>query len=197
MSKIIEFPNKKYNLIYADPPWKVPARAYSRGEKIEDYYPVMETSSISALPISSICKPDCWLYLWIVDMMLPDSLEVMKAWGFIYKKSFIWDKISIGLGNYNRGQHEQLLIGKRGKPQMPSLKNLQSSVVNIKRTTHSIKPSCFRTIIEKHHPDISKIELFARDNAFGWDAWGNELVAKTNADGEIVYKEEFEQESLF
>ena len=172
---MIPFPDKKYSVIYADPAWDCPARAYSRGEALTDYYDTMPIEQIKELPVNTIADTDAWLYLWVVDALLPEGLEVCKAWGFTYKKSFIWNKIFFGLGNYNRGQHEQLLVGKRGNPSMPKLSDLQASVINVKRAEHSMKPYHFRVMIEKHHPNLPKIELFAREHFEGWDAWGNEV----------------------
>jgi hypothetical protein len=45
-------------------------------------------------------------------------------------------------------------------------------------TRHSEKPAEVRAIIEKMHPDASRIELFAREWTPGWDAWGDELPAR-------------------
>ena len=99
----------------------------------------------------------------------------------MYKKSYVWDKVNMGLGMYNRGQHEQLLVGKRGSPPMPELENLASSVIRVKRGEHSVKPLQVKSMIEKAHPHTDKIELFARPLPLqrfmpdDWDYWGNEV----------------------
>ena len=178
---MIPFPDKKYNIIYADPPWPLPARAYSRREVLEEYYNTMPISDIHALPVSSITKDNAWLYLWVVDSLLPEGLLTVKQWGFIYKKSFIWDKVNMGLGVYNRGQHEQLIMAKRGKPTMPQLEGLPASVLSVKRGEHSVKPIHFRCMIDQSHPNTDKIELFARPLVMfkglddGWDYWGDQV----------------------
>ena len=176
---MIPFPDKKYDVIYADPPWQCYGRQFSRGQYIEDYYNTMQVNQICQLPINLIAHPDCWLFIWVVDSMLKEALEVCDAWGFAYKRSFIWDKGSIGMGVYNRAQHEQLFMAKRGLPDMPSWESLSGSVVRTKRGTHSEKPWIVRDIIAKMFPTQSKIELFARtpellQPASGWDVWGNE-----------------------
>ena len=51
---MIPFPDKKYSVIYADPAWDCPARAYSRGEALSDYYPTMPIESIKSLPVNTI-----------------------------------------------------------------------------------------------------------------------------------------------
>ena len=178
---VIPFPDKKYGVIYADPAWDCPARAFSRGEVLETYYDTMAITDIHNLPVERIAKDDSWLYLWIIDSLLPICLETVNQWGFTYKKSFVWDKQNMGLGVYNRGQHEQLLMAKRGKPLMPALDALAPSVLSCKRGGHSVKPLQFKRMIERQHPDTSKIELFARPIPIfkglddGWDYWGNEV----------------------
>lgn len=173
------FPDKQYQIIYADPPWRLPACAFSRGERLEDKYDTMSMTDIHALPVETIAKDDAFLYLWVVDSFLPECLKTIDAWGFEYRKSFIWDKLQIGLGMYNRGQHEQLCMAKRGCPEMPELSDLAPSILSVKRGSHSSKPKQFRHMIDKYHPADTKIELFARPNWTdynrGWDFWGNEV----------------------
>ena len=177
---MIPFPDKQYQVIYADPAWKFPARAFSRREALEDKYDTMPIDEIHALPVESIAADDAYLYLWVVDSLLPECLQTVTEWGFEYKKSFIWNKVHIGLGTYNRGQHEQLLMAKRGSPPMPVLSELYPSVLTVKRGEHSRKPLQFRDMIDRYHPTLTdKIELFARpdwtDYERGWDFWGNEV----------------------
>ena len=87
----------------------------------------------------------------------------------------------MGLGMYNRGQHEQLIMAKRGNPTMPQLEGLPPSVLSVKRGEHSVKPIHFRCMIDQYHPDTDKIELFARPSPLfkglddGWDYWGKEV----------------------
>ena len=45
-------------------------------------------------------------------------------------------------------------------------------LVSEKRDRHSRKPEEVRARIDAMFPDTSKIELFARDRAEGWTAWG-------------------------
>ena len=178
---MIPFPDKKYDIIYADPAWDMEGREFQLGHSLADHYQTMSIEDIMALPVDTIAKPDTFIYLWTTDNLLHDALHVLEAWGFAYKRSFIWDKVSIGMGVYNRGQHEQLLFGKCGKPLMPKWKDLQGSVVSCKRGKHSVKPVEFKHIIERTHPNTSKIELFARPSPLfkslddGWDYWGNEV----------------------
>lgn len=76
--------DKKYSIIYADPPWNE-----SGGGKIkrgaDRHYPLMKTKDIAELPVQSIADTNCHLYLWTTNTFLPDSLKVMEIWGFNYK----------------------------------------------------------------------------------------------------------------
>jgi N6-adenosine-specific RNA methylase IME4 len=89
----------------------------------------------------------------------------------------VWVKDKIGMGYHARNQHEVLLIGKRGQIAPPEPSNRPSSVVNAARVEHSAKPEEFYSLIERMYPDLPKIELFARSQREGWQAWGNQAYA--------------------
>ena len=108
----------------------------------------MSTAAIAALPVSEIALPDSVLFLWTTAPLLPDGLEVMKAWGFEYKSNVVWDKELIGMGHYARIQHEHLLIGVRGKPGRVADHSIPS-VIRSRRGRHSAKPAAAYEIIER------------------------------------------------
>ena len=71
-------------------------------------------------------------------------------------------------------RHELLLVCTRGSC-TPDDKTLYDSVVSIEKSRkHSEKPEEFRRIIDSLYTWGSRIELFARTDAEGWAAWGNE-----------------------
>ena len=161
----------KYRVIYADPPWQ-----YSDKQNVstmggaEKHYPTMPLEEICKLPIPS--EENAVLFLWTTSPMLEDSFKVINAWGFNYKSSFVWDKISHNMGHYNSVRHEFLLICTKGSC-TPDHVKLFDSVQSIERTEHSAKPTEFRSIIDTLYTHGKKIELFARTPADGWDVWGN------------------------
>lgn len=171
---MIPFPNKKYQVIYADPPWKY-GFSKSNSRQIEKQYPTMSLEEIKNMPVQDICDKNCALYLWATAPKLREALEVMEHWGFEYKTHCIWNKEIIGMGYWWRGQHELLLVGTKGKFSPPQQKDRDSSMYKEKRTRHSSKPQYYRDRINIYFPDISKIELFARQKNEGWDCWGNEV----------------------
>lgn len=163
--------SKKYQIIYADPPWRY--RDATPNRRVENHYPTMSLTEIKEMEIPS--EDNSVLYLWATTGKLPECLSVMKAWGFEYKSSMIWDKEIMGMGYWFRGQHEFLLVGTKGHFSPPPQSLRIRSIYKERRTRHSKKPSYFREMIDKWFPESSKIELFAREKTEGWDAWGNEV----------------------
>jgi hypothetical protein len=102
------------------------------------------------------------LFLWAVNSLLPEALQVMDAWGFEYLTNLAWIKQSIGLGRWIRNQHELLLLGRRGNYPAPDPHTLCSSVIEADRRRHSQKPDQVYELIERMYPHASKVELFAR-----------------------------------
>lgn len=169
----LEVTDKKYRIIYADPPWKYGNAMPEYVTEPQDYYLLMSTDDICAMPVKDISEKNSVLFLWTTSPHLPEALEVVKAWGFEYKTTFIWDKIKHNMGHYNSVRHEILLVCTRGAC-TPDVKKLYDSVVSIERTEHSKKPEFFREIIETIYTHGNKIELFARVTPEGWDSFGNQ-----------------------
>jgi N6-adenosine-specific RNA methylase IME4/ParB-like chromosome segregation protein Spo0J len=167
-------PEGPYELIYADPPWQL-GNPHGRHAP-ENHYPTMPLEEIAALapPAAS----DGVLFLWAVNCLLPEALEVIDAWGFRYSTNLVWVKPSIGLGNVVRNRHELLLVGKRGSLTAPDPEDRPDSVIEAPRGKHSEKPASAYELIERMYPRVSKLELFARGTPRpGWTAWGNEVEA--------------------
>jgi len=179
---MIPFPKKKYKIIYADPAWHF--KTYSnKGQKRSAirHYDTMDIDNIYDLPVKSICDDDCILFLWVIDSMLPQALEVIERWGFKYKTvAFTWVKQNkksegyfTGMGYYTRCNPEQCLLATKGK-----IKRLSKSVRQLivsKLEDHSKKPDSVRDRITELCGDLPRIELFARQRVKGWDCWGNEV----------------------
>lgn len=163
--------DKKYRVIYADPPWSYNDKQDTAqlGGAVK-HYPTMPLEDICAIPIPA--AKEAVLFLWTTSPMLEDAFKVINAWGFKYKSSFIWDKVAHAMGHYNSVRHEFLLIATRGSC-TPDEPRLLDSVVSIERTEHSRKPKEFRDMIDMLYPIGERLELFAREAAEGWDAWGN------------------------
>ena len=176
----MELPNKKYNIIYADPPYHF---KHWNDETVTRKVPydVMSKEEIYNLPVQDICAKDCILFLWVTFPKLLDGLETMKQWGFIYKTvGFNWikknkkaDSFFWGLGYWTRSNSELCLIGTKGKPKRKSMGVHQIVYEPIRE--HSRKPDCVRDRIVELCGDLPRIELFARQRVKGWDSWGDEI----------------------
>uniref|UniRef100_A0A6M3IE50 Putative methyltransferase n=1 Tax=viral metagenome TaxID=1070528 RepID=A0A6M3IE50_9ZZZZ len=172
-AKQVEFPKGKYRIIYADPPWKYGSDRIVYGGDQEEHYPCMTIKELCAMPISDITEDNAVLFLWVTSPILEESFDIIRAWSFEYKTSFIWDKVKHNMGYYNSVRHELLLVCTRGSC-LPDVKKLFDSVHTEERTEHSTKPEHFRMIIDTIYPEGNRIELFARKQSKGWKAYGNE-----------------------
>jgi N6-adenosine-specific RNA methylase IME4 len=178
----LAFPNKKYSVILADPPWSFKVWSdKGKGRSAERHYSVMPKSEIQALPIREIATADCILFLWVTAPCLIEGIELIKAWGFEYKTiAFTWvkrNKISdtwfMGMGYWTRANAELCLLATRGKPKRVNAG--VHSIVDSRIRRHSQKPDEVRDRIVSLMGDVPRIELFARERADGWDAWGDEI----------------------
>lgn len=179
---MIPFPNKKYDVIYADPPWSY---QQAMGTDAKKYYSTMNIDDICNLPVEDISKDSTILFMWATFPQLPDALRVINSWGFQYKTcGFVWikqnkksDSLFMGCGAYTRTNAEVCLIGVKKKAKISSIIKSHSvrQVIISPIRKHSQKPPETRErIMELVGKDNSFIELFARNTTPGWDVWGNE-----------------------
>lgn len=171
--KYSDLPDKKYRIIYADPPWKYGNSMPEYFKEQANHYQLMSVEEIAAMNIKNIADTNSVLFLWVTSPILEESFKVIDAWGFEYKTSFIWDKVKHNMGHYNSVRHELLLVCTRGSCTPDNLQ-LFDSVQSIERTSHSEKPEKFREIIDTIYTWGNKIELFARKKIDGWEVFGNE-----------------------
>jgi N6-adenosine-specific RNA methylase IME4 len=166
-----ELPEGIFQLFYADPPWKYDTEY---GATLpENYYPTMDIEEICAMPIKEMTDTNAVLFMWTTSGFLEKSFEVVQAWGFQYKASFIWDKILHNIGYYNSVRHEILLLCTKGSYPIQNLK-LYDSVYSEEKTEHSKKPEFYYEMIEDLYPNTKKLELFARNSREGWTSFGNQ-----------------------
>lgn len=170
-------PFDKYRVIYADPPWKYGNDGVINNDNyghVGRHYPSMSIDELCALDVKALAEDNAVLFMWVTSPLLAECWPVIKAWGFEYKTSFVWDKVKHNFGHYNSVRHELLLICTRGSCTPDNLE-LIDSVQSIERTNeHSQKPEEFRQIIDRLYTHGRKLELFARCQVDGWEAWGNE-----------------------
>ena len=176
---------KKYNIIYADPPWSYMLTGANGAVK---EYDVMPLEDIKKIPVSEIAAKDSVLCMWITFPLLNKIDEIINAWGFKYSTVlFVWIKknknkngVFYGCGYYTRSNAEIVILAKRGKGCKIRKKNIhQVHMSNLRE--HSRKPDGIRNkIIELFGDDVSRIELFARTKIDGWDVFGNDKKLTNN-----------------
>lgn len=168
--------DKKFPLIYADPPWRY-EHVETESRAIENQYPTMTLDEICELPVDGIAAADCVLFMWATSPKLAEAFQVLRAWGFEYRTCAVWDKQKIGMGYYFRQQHELLLVATRGEIPTPLPANRPASVFSFPRGSHSSKPHEVAEMIEAMYPELPKVELFCRSPRDGWEVWGNQAKA--------------------
>lgn len=147
-----------YGVILADPPWSFenwsPA---GEGRNAKRHYPCMSTADIAALPAGHLAAGHAALFLWVCNPLLPDGMQVMRAWGFRYVTvAFIWVKRTrrdtgwhMGTGYWTRANSELCLMGTTGSPRRLSAAvrelviapRYRSTVANPTRSTRVSRPS--------------------------------------------------------
>ena len=191
-----KFPkDRKYQVVYADPPWQ-----YQRMGKVEGQtaYPTMPLRDLKALPVAGLCDATCVLFMWVTNPLLETALEVIKAWGFTYKTVFkVWCKRSTngapvtGCGWWSRPSTEMVLVATRGRGYMKWKQTCREpqEFAGLRRG-HSEKPDEVRDAVRAFfdRPEgLDRIELFARSLAPGFDAWGLEVPGYFRAHGPATH----------
>lgn len=208
-------PDKKYDVIYADPPWdyggKMQYDKSSIKSENEDFkkkvfissasfkYPTVKLKDLMKLDVDSIAADDCILFLWTTGPQMANAVLLGESWGFEYKTvAFVWDKQVHNPGRYTLSQTEFVLAFKKGKIPTPRGARNVRQLVSVHRNEHSEKPKEVIDGITKMFPEQQKIELFARASYSGWDNWGLEIPdnkAHIPTKGELMMNNE-ENDSL-
>ena len=136
-------------------------------------YPTLKTGVMKKIPIQTICKDDCLLFMWTTNPHLAQAIELGKAWGFEYKTvAFIWDKMNHNPGQYTLSYCELCLVFKKGRIPQPRGSRNEKQLIRVNRNIHSQKPIEVLQSIERMFPTQDRIELFARHKPDNWDVWG-------------------------
>jgi len=187
---MIPFPNKKYQIIYADPPWSYyndntakPDCTTVKGMR-RPPYKVLSSEDITNLPVRELAAENCILFIWTTDYHIEKCLRIINIWGFEYKTvGFSWAKKTKSgnpvcfMGAYTmKSGIELCFLATKGKDIHKLVKkhNIRA-LVESQREKHSKKPDEVRKRIVELMGDLPRIELFAREKTPGWDVWGNEI----------------------
>jgi len=195
---MIPFPNKKYQIIYADPPWsykvwsedKIKAQGCAK-----KHYQTMNIKDICNLPVNSISTIQTKLFLWATPPCLQEAFQCISSWGFEYKTIvFAWVKTNkrqvlkqatflpettidrfYGIGHWTASNIELVLGCLKPNGKLNRINKDISQIVLAPRREHSRKPDEIRDKILRLCGDLPRIELFARQRTPGWDVWGDEI----------------------
>ncbi len=174
---------KQFATVLADPPWRFTNRT---GKVAPEHrrlsrYGTMTLEDICGLPVADMLAPGAHCYLWVPNALLPEGLQVLRAWGFDYKSNIVWHKVrkdggsdGRGVGFYFRNVTELVLFGVRGKnARTLAPGRSQVNLLATRKREHSRKPDEVFPIIEACSPG-PRVELFARGTRPGWSVWGNQ-----------------------
>lgn len=178
--------DKKYQVIYADPPWSFNSKktggSMTSGSE-HQYKSVMSLSDLKDMPVADLADDNCALVMWYVGSQPQEALYLVEAWGFTVRhmNGFVWEKLTknmlqfFGMGYYTRAGMESAIIATKGKPSEIVKSHSVRQVRRAKVGKHSAKPVKFYADIELLFGDVPRIELFARNTKEGWDCFGNEI----------------------
>lgn len=184
----MQFPNEKYQIIYADPPWHYRQSGSTKNSRgmAKQHYDTMSTDDICELPVRKIATDNAICFMWATFPNVDQALKVLESWGFEYKTAaFVWIKKNKkntdtnfwGMGAYTRANAEVCLLGisKDTKAKQQVISNAVHQIIESPIERHSKKPEIVRERIVELLGDVPRIELFARQKIDGWDSWGNEV----------------------
>ena len=165
-------------VVVADPPWPHANGSRTNSGK-SPKYALMNLAEIAALgpAVRQLAGGHAVLYLWVTGPHLPGGVEVLSAWGFIYRSFHVWRKRRIACGYWSRSNSEIVLVGERGRPSKPTPGSLMPSAFDGDPADrgHSSKPDTLHGNAERLWPGAAKVELFAREAVAGWRCYGSDL----------------------
>ena len=163
-----------FEVAVVDPPWPIEhhQRSVRPNQPGLPPYPTMSVEEIAALEVP-VQNGHCWL--WTTNGFLRDAFEVLEAWGFEYRSTFVWHK-NTGFQTLSGPQYraEFILHGVKGDAPPFADRKQFFTVFDGKNEGHSIKPGVFYDLLDRVHGDCRKVDVFARSQRDGWATWGNE-----------------------
>lgn len=171
-----------FKTVLADPPWRFTNRTgkVAPEHRRLDRYSTMDLEEIKSLPVRDVTALNAHLYLWVPNALLPEGIEVMRAWGFRYVSNIIWAKRrkdggpdGRGVGFYFRNVTEPILFGVKGSLRTLAPARSTVNMIETRKREHSRKPDEQYDLIESCSPG-PYLEMFARYAQPGWSVWGNE-----------------------
>lgn len=173
----------QYQCIVIDPPWFYRLRPNDKTHRNRIPYQPMRIEQIKALPIVELSDSSgCILWLWFTNNHMLEAAQCLQTWGFELKTILTWEKVTknskthLGVGHWLRNCTEHCALAVRGNVKAFAGRSLtnESTILHANRREHSRKPEEFYQLVDKLCPDMTKLEMFARESRPGWDCWGDE-----------------------
>lgn len=183
--------DKKYNLVLADPPWDFNNKKTggSMVSSAKSKYRTTSTYDLCCMPVRYLLEDDCILFMWYVNSMPEDAIQMGKAWGFtkfLSMNGLVWHKKTkndlthFGMGHGTRASTESVMIMYNGSLSRlikdKSIRNLFEAKMPVDESNnyiHSAKPDEFFNLIDKLCGDVPRLEMFSRKERVGWDCFGD------------------------
>lgn len=180
-------PDKKYQVILADPPWKYTGSETKWGAA-EKFYKTLTPAELSMFPLDDVMARPAVVFMWATCPKINIAIETLESWGLHFRGiAFVWVKTSAKTGepwgargvrpSIVKPLSEMVIVGatkREGKP-LPIASESVVQTIFAPVGKHSAKPPQVQERIEELYPDYAKLELFGRGTAReGWDIWGNE-----------------------
>lgn len=166
-----------HSLIVIDPPWPYGTEYDEETRRVASPYKEMDINEIIHLSEDYMFKlpkdKPIVLWLWTTNKFIHDAYHILEAWDFEPKSLLVWDKESMGIGEWLRIQTEYALLAVKGKPDWNCTN--QRNIISSKRREHSRKPDEFYKLAEELSPNAKKrIDIFGREKRPGWETYGNQ-----------------------
>jgi N6-adenosine-specific RNA methylase IME4 len=173
-------PPGPFDLAYLDCPWRwvtwTPA-----GDGKAPPYGREALWRLKTLPLRSILAPDAAVAMWVIDTHLEQAFELASTWRLKFStRLFCWAKTTkhgkwhFGTGKTTRANPEDCWLFWRGDGLRIRDHAVPRLIVSQVRE-HSRKPDEARERLERLFGDVRRVELFARERAPGWEAWGDQV----------------------
>lgn len=170
------YPEKKYRCLVIDPPWPMNKidREERPNQRVQLDYPTLTIDEMKQIPIPELANSSgCHIFLWVTHRFLPQGLSLFDEWGVKYQCVLTWVKPT-GMTPFSWMYNtEHVLFGRIGHLQLLENGIKLSFHATIQR--HSEKPVIFYDVVRKVSPPL-RLNLFARKERQGFEAWGNEVA---------------------
>jgi N6-adenosine-specific RNA methylase IME4 len=169
-SSSLKLPEGVFDVIVIDPPWPYGTKYDPAGRRCANPYPEMSIDELKKLKLPA--AENSTLFLWTTHKFIRTAFELLRAWGFKYRNTLVWDKRRMGLGNLFRLQCEFCLVAFKGKPLLVNDGTFRDIIYETRRQ-HSRKPDAFYQMVDKLCAG-RKIDYFSRQQRDGWESYGND-----------------------